>query len=60
MKEQQHDAVLELSGAELRQISGGVLWQALLITGIGLLISEWESTKDAVVDAWNGTYDPPD
>ena len=49
----------ELSAAELQNIEGGIVWRTLLQAGITLLIREWDSTKQAAVDAWNGEYNPP-
>ncbi|MCF6242198.1 MAG: hypothetical protein L3J74_12740 [Bacteroidales bacterium] len=31
----------------------------LLIIFVFLLVTEWESTKQAVKDAWNNNYNPP-
>jgi hypothetical protein len=40
------------------QINGGWILVPIQLLGV-LLITEWESTKRAAVDAWNGTYNPP-
>ncbi len=45
----------ELSEEEL-DISGGH-W--LIGLGAGLLLREWESTKQAAIDLWNYDYNPP-
>lgn len=49
----------ELSAAELQNTEGGFIWQILAQAGVTLLITEWESTKQAAIDAWQGNYDPP-
>lgn len=53
------NGIQELSAAELQKTEGG-FWQVLAGAGIGLLISEWESTKKAARDLWNFEYDLPD
>ncbi len=42
-----------------KQINGG--WFLPIAVGLlaKLLIDEWDTTKRAAVDAWNGNYNPP-
>jgi len=32
----------------------------IIVALILLLVSEWSATKQAAIDAWNGTYSPVD
>lgn len=59
MNQLNQNGMQELSAAELQNIEGGIVWRTLLQAGITLLIREWDSTKQAAVDAWNGEYNPP-
>ncbi len=58
MNQSNHYKMHELNTAELCSIEGGI-WRTLMQAGITLLISEWDSTRQAAVDAWCGVYDPP-
>ena len=59
MEKVTHGNMQEMDAAELQTTNGGAFWPTLVGAGIGLLINEWESTKRAAVDAWNGAYNPP-
>lgn len=50
--------LIEIPRSESNQISGGWVSETIRILA-GLLIIEWDTTKKAAVDAWNGNYDPP-
>lgn len=48
-----------LNPVDCEQIRGGYVAPILLGGVIRLLIEEWPTTKQAAVDAWNGTFNPP-
>ncbi|MCF6242196.1 MAG: hypothetical protein L3J74_12730 [Bacteroidales bacterium] len=49
--------VQELDAKEIKGVNGGCgEWCVALAL---FLASEWEATKQAAIDAWNGTYNPP-
>jgi hypothetical protein len=50
----------ELNSFELSETNGGSFWYRIVEIGIGFLIDEWDSTKQAAIDAWNGDYNPPE
>lgn len=59
MRNLNQNGIQELSAVELQDTEGGFFGQVLAAAAVGLLISEWESTKKAAVDLWNFEYDPP-
>ena len=59
MKNLEVFGVQELNAEEMRNQNGGVWIEAGVFALIGLLVTEWESTKQAAKDAWNGVYNPP-
>ena len=51
--------VQEMDAKEMKNMGGGAWLEAGVLVVVGILVSEWESTKQAVEDAWNGVYNPP-
>ena len=51
--------LVDLPHSESSQINGG--WLVPIVVGFlaKVLADEWDTTKRAAVDAWNGTYNPP-
>jgi hypothetical protein len=52
--------IAELNSSELIETNGGAIWYRIVEFGFRLLIDEWESSKQAAIDAWNGDYNPPE
>ena len=50
--------LVDIPRSESGKINGGWLLPTVLFLAT-LLVHEWESTKKAAVDAWNGSYNPP-
>jgi hypothetical protein len=59
MENLNQNGIQELNASELQTIDGGFILRVLAQAGIGLLITEWESTKKAAVDLWNFEFNPP-
>jgi len=51
--------LIDIPPSVSNQINGGWLLPVTISLLAKLLIDEWDTTKKAATDAWNGNYDPP-